>query len=182
MADFNWAVGVILKHEGGLADNPHDPGGLTNWGITIGFIKKDEQCVKYFGHALPVQREDIRNMTRDTAVRIYKDEIWDPNRYGEIVDNRVATKVFDCTVNMGEKWGETFAQQSANRCGYSVVVDGQVGPKSLAAINSCEPNAFLKEYCQQQRERYEQLALHNPSLAVFLKGWLARAAWPFNGE
>jgi len=31
---FDQAVEVILKHEGGLADNPNDPGGITNFGIS----------------------------------------------------------------------------------------------------------------------------------------------------
>jgi len=181
MANFEYAIPKILKHEGGLSDNPHDPGGLTNWGITIGFIKKDELCQKYFGHPLPVSRDDIRNMTQETAVRIYREEIWDPNNYAQVSDDLVATKIFDCTVNMGEKWGETFAQQAANRLGQSIVVDGQIGPKSIAAINVCDPRSFLVEYCQQQKERYEQLVLHNPNLAVFLKGWLIRARWPLDG-
>lgn len=181
MSDFNYAIGIILKHEGGLSDNPHDPGGLTNWGITIPFLT-DAMCQKYFGHGAPATREDIRNMPRDLAIQIYREQIWDPNRYGEINENMVATKIFDCNVNMGEKWGETFAQQSANRLGQSLAVDGQIGPKSIAAINACEPRAFLKEYCQQMKERYEGLVLHNPNLAVFLKGWLIRAAWPLNGE
>jgi len=181
MANFDYAIKIILKHEGGLSDNPHDPGGLTNWGITIPFLT-DFMCQKYLGHPAPATREDIRNMTRDTAIQIYKDQVWDPNRYGELTNDQVGTKVFDVTVNMGEKWGETFAQQSANRLGQSLVVDGQIGSKSIAAINLCDPNAFLVEYCKQQKERYEQLVLHNPSLAVFLKGWLIRAAWPLNGE
>jgi type VI secretion system secreted protein VgrG len=182
MADFNWAMNVIFKHEGGLADNPHDKGGITNFGITIGFLKTDELCQKYFGHPLPVTRDDIRNMSKDLAQQIYKNEIWDYNRYGEISDNKIATKVFDCTVNMGEGWGETFAQQAANRCGQSLAVDGQVGPKSIAGINACNPDQFLKEYCQQQKERYEHIVLKDPSQSIFLKTWLARAMWPLNGD
>lgn len=179
MSDFNYAIDVILTHEGGLSDNPHDPGGITNFGITIGFLNDRDRCSRYFGHPGPATRDDIRFMSRDLAFKIYLDEIWTPNRYSEIADNRMATKIFDCTVNMGEKWGESFAQQAANRLGQNIAVDGQIGSKSIAAINLCDPNAFLKEYCQQMRERYEGLVLHNPNLAVFLKGWLARARWPF---
>lgn len=179
MSDFNQAIEVILRHEGGLSDNPHDPGGITNFGITIGFMNDCGRCEKYFGHSAPATRDDIRYLSRDVAIRIYADEVWTPNRYGEINDNQIATKIFDCTINMGEKWGETFAQQSANRLGHNLLVDGQIGNKSIAAINQCDPTAFLKEYCQQMKERYENLVLRNPNLAVFLKGWLTRARWPF---
>ena len=34
MADFNKAIAIILKHEGGYVNDPDDPGGETNMGIT----------------------------------------------------------------------------------------------------------------------------------------------------
>jgi len=183
MANFDYAIKIILKHEGGLSDNPHDAGGITNWGISKRFLDRSPGLVqKYFGHDGEATRDDIRFMTKELAIAIYRGEFWTPNFYDQIVNDQMGTKVFDCTVNMGEKWGETFAQQTANRLGQNIAVDGQIGPKSIAAINACEPGAFLNEYCKQQRERYEQIVLHNPSQAVFLKGWLARAAWPLNGE
>jgi len=183
MANFDYAIKIILKHEGGLSDNPHDAGGVTNWGISKRYLDRSDGLVlKYFGHEGEATREDIRTMPKELAIQIYKNEFFDSNRYGEIVNDLVGTKIFDCTVNMGEKWGETFAQQSANRLGQSIVVDGQIGNKSIAAINACEPNAFLIEYCKQQKERYEQIVLHNPTQAVFLKGWLIRARWPLDGE
>jgi lysozyme family protein len=183
MARFDYAIKIILRHEGGLADNPHDPGGITNWGISKRFLDRTPGLVqKYFGHEGEATRDEIRAMPKDLAIKIYDEVIWTPNHYGDISNDLIATKVFDCTVNMGEKWGETFAQQSANRLGASLVVDGQIGPKSIAAINACDPMNFLKEYCQQMRERYEHIVLRKPQMAVFLKGWLARAAWPLSGE
>jgi len=183
MANFDYAVKIILKHEGGLSDNPHDAGGITNWGISKRYLDRNPDLVpKYFGHDGEVTRDEIRFMPKDLAIQIYKNEWWDANRYGEIVNDLVATKICDTSINMGEKWGETFAQQSANRLGQNIAVDGNIGPKSLAAINVCEPISFLTEYCKQQKERYEQIVLHNPSQAVFLKGWMIRAAWPLNGE
>lgn len=183
MADFDYAIKIILRHEGGLVDNPHDPGGITNWGITIPFLKTLKFAAEtYFGHPSPVTRDDIRGMTREQAVTIYRAVIWDPNHYADLSDDKVGTKVFDTTVNMGEKRGEILAQQAANRCGANLFVDGQIGPKSIAVINALDPMAFLKEYCQLQRERYEWIVHERPESAVFLKGWLARALWPLNGE
>lgn len=170
MANFYYAIDVVLRFEGGLSDNPHDPGGLTNFGITLPFMADKDRVQKYLGHPGPGTRDDIRNLSKDQAKLIYLNEVWTPNRYGDVADDKVACKIFDCAVNMGEKWGETFAQQSANRLGQNLVVDGQIGDKSIAAINACDPIAFLNEYCKQQKERYEHLVLNNPNLAIFLKG------------
>jgi lysozyme family protein len=188
MADFAAAVPVIFVHEGGLADNPHDPGGITNFGITIPFffdkvggqvVWHDAVVQRYFGHPGPVGRADIRGLTKDLAGQIYLNEIWTPNRYGELADQYVGTKVFDTTVNMGEKRGEAFAQQAANRLGASLAVDGQLGSISMTVINALDPNALLTQYCLLQREAYEHIVLIHPGEAVFLKNWLARAQWPF---
>ena len=37
MSAFELAIPIVLKHEGGFADNPADPGGATNFGISLRF-------------------------------------------------------------------------------------------------------------------------------------------------
>lgn len=181
MADFYKCIPVIFRHEGGLADNPHDPGGITNYGISIRFCNARNLAPKYFGHDGDTTRQDIRNLNQDLAQTIYKDIIWDPNKYYNLDDDLVGTKVFDTSVNMGEKWGEILCQQAANRLGQNLAVDGNLGPVSFAAINALDPKLLLKQYCQLQAERYQHIVHDRPESAVFLKNWLARAAWPFNG-
>ena len=60
MADFNQAVVLTLKHEGGFVDNPADPGGATNMGIT----QRDLPGV------------DIRNLSTPLAMNYYREHFW----------------------------------------------------------------------------------------------------------
>ena len=62
MTNFETAINRILSHEGGYVDNPADPGGRTQWGIS--------------------QRSypnlDIKSLTRDQAIALYERDFWEP--------------------------------------------------------------------------------------------------------
>jgi lysozyme family protein len=62
MSDFNQAVKVILQHEGGYVDNPNDPGGATNYGISLRFLADHPESGDFNGDG-EVDAEDIANMT-----------------------------------------------------------------------------------------------------------------------
>lgn len=85
MADFNQAVQLVLRHEGGYTSGlPNDPGGETNFGISR--------------RAYP--QLDIKNLTVDGAVEIYQKDYWRP--YMEQEPNQVvANCALDCAVNQG---------------------------------------------------------------------------------
>ena len=99
MADFNTAVALVLKHEGGLVDNPQDPGGLTNFGISK--------------RAYPSL--DIANLTVEDAKAIYQRDYWAPFMEQE-VDQRVANAALDTAVNQGQ----SVAQQFYKHFGHSI--------------------------------------------------------------
>jgi len=179
MASFDFAIPVILKNEGGLVDDPADHGGITNFGLTLGWLNGKADPVKYAGHAAPWVPDDVRNMTQAAAAQIYKECMWDPQQYGLLADDRVGTKVFDAAVNLGESRGERFAQRAANNLGCHLVEDGQLGPASRAAINGLDSDAFLRAMGSVMADFYNAIVAHDPTQAKFLKGWLRRAAWPF---
>jgi lysozyme family protein len=189
MADFTKAIGVILNHEGGLVDHPSDPGGITNFGISMKFVvgelkadgDKDGFLDGDFDHDGQITRDDIKNMNVHQAVDIYKRYWWDKFHYELFKDDDVATKVFDCSVNMGDPRAHKLAQKAANDCGTQpqLVVDGDLGSRSFHGINEIDPQEFVKALCRQQAAFYKSLVDQKPSMGVFLKGWLARAAWPF---
>src|ERR1039458_5408099 len=81
MADFNLAISIVLTNEGGLVDDPNDPGGLTNYGIS----------------KASYPNLDIKNLTVAQATAIYLRDFW---LFGGIVNQAVATKLFDAYVNM----------------------------------------------------------------------------------
>lgn len=83
MADFEQAVALVLKHEGGYTPGlPDDPGGETNFGI----------AKKYHPNV------DIKNLTAEQAKEIYQQEYW---RFDDVVNQSTANCLLDCAVNQG---------------------------------------------------------------------------------
>ena len=62
----------------------------------------------------------------------------------------------------------------ANKFCANLTVDGIIGPKTIEAINKINPEKFLKEYHEMQRNFYKYLAAKDKSQHDFLKGWLNR--------
>jgi lysozyme family protein len=171
MSDFKAAVDVILSHEGGLSDHASDPGGLTNFGITLATFR-DYRGKQATG-------DELRHITRADAEQVYRDLWWDRYHYERIRDQRCATKVFDCSVNTGAKRAHTLAQQATNTIGAAVAVDGYLGEQSIDALNACDPEEWLYAMCHQQMAFYQHLTERKPELAVFRRGWMKRGAWPW---
>lgn len=179
MANFDISILKVLKHEGGWVDNPNDPGGETNFGISTGFIRKENVTAAELGiDPLTMFKPGyLKPMTVDAAKAIYRRCFWDRGGYGNISDQNCATKVFDCAVNCGLDRANKMAQQTANALGAKLVVDGNLGPKSMAAINSLDPTQFLLGMKAQMENHYNAIVVKNPKLGIFLKNWLKRAAW-----
>lgn len=181
MADFNAAIKVVLGHEGGLSDDPDDHGGITNFGLTIPWLNAHVDPAGIFGHPAPWTPADVRLLTKQVASEIYRLSFWVPNRYGEIADNLVATKVFDMAVNFGETVGERLAQRACNDIGYKpeLFPDGNIGEKSIRALNTLDRTQLLRAMRKRHEERYRMIVERDPVQGKFLRGWLERAEWPF---
>ena len=151
MSDFNLAIAVVLANEGGLVDNPSDPGGLTNFGIS----QRSYPDV------------DIRNLTRDGAAAIYLRDFW---HYDGVTNQALANKIFDMSVNMGHT-----AIRILQNC-LGITMDGVWGPSTCIAVNAAMGDSLLNDYRLALSRHYQALVLANPALAQFLHGWLRRAA------
>jgi lysozyme family protein len=170
MADFEQAVAVVLSHEGGFVDNPNDPGGATKYGISLRFLREEMRR-----NVRPI---DVRQMTKDEAIDIYREWWWDRFGYGAIADQATATKVFDMAVNMGGKRAHRIVQEALNDLGFSLDVDGVLGAQTCVAIAKTEPRRLLSKLVARQSDYYRSLAQARPQFRVFLAGWLERAVWP----
>lgn len=191
MSSFDISCEVILKHEGGLVDHPADPGGITNFGISLRFMQKTFPLLQKFGVALsfpiPNTPDMIRNLSRDQAREIYRTCWWDFFRYDKITDQLVATKLFDMAVNMGPPSTTLAATGQANilfqralaACGEHVFDSGTLVPSDYDSANRVDASDLLHAMCDQQARFYTDLAAAKPNLAVFLPGWLKRSKWPF---
>ena len=142
----------ILEAEGGLVDDPNDPGGLTKYGISQA--------------AFPDL--DIVNLTPEQAIGIYATDYWEPAKCPAL-PQALALVHFDAAVNCGVGQAARFLQQAVG-----VTVDGIVGPVTIAAAWKA-PEA-VGAYLSVREAFYRRLAQANPAEGVFLDGWLNRLA------
>lgn len=179
MATFEKAIPLILKHEGGLTDHKSDPGGITNFGISLRFLKDFPELGDIDGDG-DVDAEDIRNLTVTEAMEIYNKVWWVTYKYGRIVDQTIATKVLDFAVNMGAKRAHILLQQALNKAfGLRLTADGVLGPATFSVINAIDDGAdeqrLLTAYCDEAWGFYQRLIAKRPELGVFKNGWRNRA-------
>lgn len=158
---FDKIFSYMLFVEGGYSNDKNDKGGETTWGVT-----KDEARRNGYNGSM-------KNLTKDFAENIYLKKYYLGNKLDKITDDRVALSIFDWAVNSGRR-GIKKAQIVANKFGANLVIDGIIGNKTLEAINSINPEAFLKEYHKMQRTFYKNLAAKDSTQEDFLKGWLNR--------
>ncbi len=157
MADFFTAINYVLENEGGFTNNPSDPGGATNFGIE----QKEWPEV------------NIATITQAQAISWYQPNYWSKAKHSDLVSQQVATKLFDMHVNLGLATAVMIAQKAAGFSGLEV--DGNMGPKTVEAINNANKAAFLPELVSLLSLHYKLLEQRNPSLTVFDRGWMARA-------
>ena len=163
MANFEQAVQLILKHEGGYVDHPSDPGGATNRGITY-------QLFTQYAMTLGLNKtiDSLKTLTEDQAKFIYKEHFWDKMRGDEIKSQAVAEIVFDAFVNMGNRAIKLLQIE------LGVGIDGDFGPVTLNALNQAAPIVLFEQFKDARIDFYKRLAENKPSSKVFLKGWLNR--------
>jgi lysozyme family protein len=177
MSSFELAWPTVLRHEGGYCNNSNDAGGPTKYGISLRWLK-GQGLLGDVNHDMVVDIRDIQALTVEDAGGFYRSKWWDKYGFGRVLDQTIATKLFDTAVNVGTPRAVRFAQEAAFALGaITATVDGQLGPQSVAAINAQQGSPLLLLHRMQdlQATYYRQLAESNPRLAEFLTGWLARA-------
>ncbi len=91
-ANFERALSLVLKHEGGFADHPADPGGATMMGIT--------QATLAEWRGRPVTKDEVRALSRVEAGAIYRARYWDAVK-GDDLPSGLDLAAFDYAVNSG---------------------------------------------------------------------------------
>jgi len=159
-AAFDKQIVETLAFEGGYGNDPVDPGGETNFGISKA--------------AYP--DVDIRGLTREEAIAIYKRDYWERPRISELPDS-ISGKVFDMGVNMGSGTAIRLFQQVLNELNVkpTLVEDGRIGPATIAACSQVTSVNVLARYRSILAEHYMAIIRRNPAMARFQRGWLRRA-------
>ena len=154
LVNFDDIIEVVLHHEGGYVNDPDDPGGETNFGIA----KRSHPDV------------DIANLTKDGAKEIYKEHYWDRNKVEGLPED-LRHLYFDMCVNQGRGRAVKIMQRAANAKGADLVVDGGMGPKTIAAMDGVE----LQRVRAYRVKYYADLVTRKPDLEKFYFGWFRRA-------
>lgn len=173
--NFPYAIKVVLEHEGGLTNDKHDPGGLTNYGISLRFLKDEHIDINGDGK---IDANDIIHLTQTKADDIYFKDFWKKYHYDEIIDKNIATKVFDGAVNMGASRENKLLKKAINLIIYEpIAVDGTLDEETIGIINNIETAVLHDALRKTESDFYKSIVDKNHALIGFEKGWLLRAAW-----
>jgi lysozyme family protein len=167
MAHFDVFLPMLLGFEGGYVDDPTDPGGETNKGVTMVTF---QHCSNSLLGIDPTSG-NLKALTDSQAGIIYAALYWDKVQGNLIQSQDLADNVCDFYVNAGTH-ATSLLQQVMKDMGASIVVDGVIGAASLQALSTLPQNPVYQAYRQGRVDYYQQLGLRFPQ---FLKGWLNRA-------
>ena len=170
----------IVRREGGYVDDPDDPGGATNFGVTIHTMRRLGLDLNNDGR---VDARDVKALSEEQAVGIFKDHYFQRPRIGELPFVLQAS-VFDMYVNAGGN-AVKILQRLFAVFGEPVSVDGALGPQSLQAAERAvvgAPDHIVDAYGIARRNYYYQLADRRPSSRKYAQrrdggkgGWITRA-------
>lgn len=171
MADFHRFAPILFCHEGGFVDDPVDPGGATNRGITLTTFA---HCARELLGIAPTMAA-LRELTEMQAATIYKALYWDVIRGDEMASQQIADTVCDFQVNAGAA-SARLLQRVLNKAGASprLHVDGAIGNMTMSALRKADAQRIHALFQQGRRDYYRHLVTLRPPLARFLKGWLRR--------
>jgi lysozyme family protein len=158
---FDLCCDITLGHEGGYTNDPNDPGGETNWGVSK--------------RAYP--NLDIKNLTKDQAKsQVYLPDYWNKLSL-DTADPAFACILFDSAVNNGVGAATKFMQQ-----GLGVTADGVIGPATLAALKAATGATAQAALTEAHGQRIFHMAGLS-TWANFGLGWSRRlAALPYQAS
>lgn len=153
---FPKCIQYIFAEEGGFSNNPADPGGATNMGITQATLASWE------GHEVTL--EDVEDLSRQTATQIYQAEYWNKID-GNLLPAGLDYAVLDFAVNSGPPRAAITLQQivGANP-------DGLIGMATIQAVYNQNVDYVINTLCDRRLAWLQTLSTFN----VFGDGWSNR--------
>jgi lysozyme family protein len=148
---------LLLAHEGGYTNHPSDPGGPTNFGITIFDYRK---YVKPAASAA-----DVRAMTVDEAKRIYRVRYWDAQRCDELPTG-LDYVVFDYGVNSGVGRSARVLRRLLRLADRPATISDDV----IAAVHAADAITLVTMICDERLRFLRALR----TWPVFGSGWSRR--------
>lgn len=147
---FDIAFDRLLGHEGRYSNDPNDPGGETNWGISK----------RSYPHI------DIKNLTREGAKIIWRRDFWDRLHADKLYDG-VVFQLFDFAANSGIETAVRYLQRVVG-----VADDGNWGPVSQTAADTMTESDMIMRLIGERLDFMTRLK-NWPHAG---KGWARRIA------
>ncbi|MEO1551309.1 MAG: holin-associated N-acetylmuramidase [Pseudomonadota bacterium] len=170
----------IVRREGGYVNDPDDPGGATNFGVTIHTMRRLGLDLDGDGD---VDAQDVRRLTLPQAIDIFVTHYFERPNIAKL-PRALHASVFDMYVNAGGN-AVKILQRLLTQFDEPCTPDGAIGPHTRKAAN----NAFLKApkhlvdaYGIARRNYYYALADRRPASRKYARrrdggkgGWILRA-------
>lgn len=147
MNNFQTAIDILFKLEGGYVNDADDPGGETKYGIS----KKSFPDV------------DIPHLTYTDAQAIYLKWFWTPLKCDQLIWP-LSCYVFDMGVNSGNAQAIKTLQKTLG-----ITVDGIIGQQTISSANKASDETIALFLANRQKF-YEDL----PQYSKFGQGWTKR--------
>lgn len=164
MADYRQLRPLILKYEGGFVNDPNDLGGATNKGVTFATFKA--YCKSHGLKSPTIQ--DLKNISDTAWNAIFKTMYWDKWKADEIRNQSVANMLVDwywCSGSYGIKIPQSVL---------GLTVDGIVGEKTIAAVNSKVPKYLFAKLRQARLDFIDRICKSRPQNKKYRNGWIIR--------
>lgn len=170
----------IVAREGGYVNDPDDPGGATNFGVTIHTMRRLGLDLDRDGD---VDARDVRALTRSRAVDIFIRHYFEKPRISMLPEALQAT-VFDMYVNAGGN-AVKILQRLMAEFQEPVTADGAIGPNTAAAVERVHEKAgdyLVDAYGIARRNYYFRIADRRRASRKYARtraggkgGWIRRA-------
>lgn len=162
--NFQKALARVLVYEGGKVDNPADPGGRTNKGVT-------QITFNAWLRENGASSRDVYIITYAEVSAIYKAKFWGIVR-GDDLPSGLDLAVFDAAVNSGPGQAGKWLQHALGDK-FVGAIDGLIGMKTLQAIEDFgDVEILISDFCQRRLATLKSLR----TWSTFGKGWSARIA------
>jgi lysozyme family protein len=165
-ARFTACLEIVLAEEGGYVDNPADPGGATNLGIT----RRTLAAWRHVSPETALSKDAVMALTREEASEIYRANYWWACG-GDSLPAGLDLVVFDYAANSGPARAIRALQAALG-----VAADGIVGPVTLGAVAARVRSGGLAALSGQICDARLTFLQRLTSFATFGRGWTGRVA------
>lgn len=171
---FRAALSWVLSAEGGFVNDPRDPGGATNMGVSLRAVAglRDEDGGLEFDldNDEDVDAADIELLRErpDMVEEFYRERYWRPSGCDLLVWP-ASLLVMDAAVHSGPRVAVVTLQKALR-----VEQDGRVGPETATAAARIDTAVLARRFCTARTRFFRDLVARRPPLEVFFDGWCSR--------